>query len=102
MVGSAFSCPSTTLVCKAVYSSPIGTVAGEAPRPLNSEVEFGLAGTRIFMPSMSLGEMIGLLACVICRNPWSNALPTSTIPILSNWLRMCAPSSPSIAFQTVG
>jgi hypothetical protein len=69
---------------------------------LNSETRIGLAGTRIFMPARSFGDVIGLAELVIWRKPWSYTLPTGTRLTLSKAARICAPSPPSIAFQTVG
>ena len=72
MMGSGFSCASTTLVCKDEYTSLNCRLAGAAPRPLNMEMGSELTGTRIFRPFMSAAEATGALLLVVWRKPLSH------------------------------
>src|SRR5438046_4330266 len=101
MMANGFSWPSTILVCNAEYTSLKLIEAGAASKALNIEVQSGETGTRIFKPLKSSGPLIGLLDDVVSRNPLSQILSITTRLALVISLRIKAPSSPSIAFQTV-
>src|SRR6476619_7600990 len=75
---------------------------GDAPRAENIDVQRVLTGTRIFKPARSSGLTIGLDRVVICRNPLFQIRSMTNRPAPLICLRNSAPSSPSIARQTVG
>src|SRR3954463_5822701 len=83
MIGSGFSCPSTTLVCSAEYTSLKLIGAGPASSALNSEVRIGAGGTRILKPFRSSGVLISRDDDVMCRKPLSQTFDTARIGILA-------------------
>ena len=85
---SAFSCPSTTLVCSAVYSSEALMPAGAASKALNIEVHSGDTGTRILKPFRSSGLLMGLADDVIWRKPLSKMRSMASRLALPIWARM--------------
>src|ERR1700761_9597585 len=101
MMASGFSWPSTTLVCSAEYTSAKLMDVGEASKSLNIELHSGDGGTRILKPLKSSGLAIGLTDDVVWRKPLSQILSITTRSFLAICARIHAPSSPSIAFQTV-
>ena len=62
MVGSGFSCPSTVPCCSARYTSAKAIGVALAPTDLVNIKNSGAGGTRSFMPFMSSGFLISLLA----------------------------------------
>ena len=100
MMTSGFSWPSTTPVCRALYTSLKLIAVGAAPRCLNSEIGIGATGRRILKPFRSAGELIGLLREVISRKPWSQARFRQIMLDFSAWARTKSPRSPSIAGHT--
>jgi len=62
-----FSCPSTALVSRAVYSSVSGIVSEIAPMSLNASTITALGITRIFTPEKSSALVIGRREFVVCR-----------------------------------
>src|SRR3954464_183125 len=65
------------------------TAGAAAPRNLETRV-----------PLRSAKALIGRAPVVSCRKPLSQILSMTTSPDLVIWARTCAPSPPSIAFQT--
>src|SRR6218665_749745 len=101
MTASGVSCPSTTLVCKAEYTSAKLIEAGDESKALNSEVHIGETGTRILKPLRSSALWMGLPDEVIWRNPLSQICYITTRPDLQISLRTWQPRSPPSAFQTL-
>src|SRR4051812_50088992 len=87
MMASGFSCPSTTFVCSAEYTSLKLIGAGPAPSALNSEVRIGAGGTRILKPFRSSGVLISEPEEVTWRKPLSQTLDTVRIGVLAIWAR---------------
>src|SRR6218665_289418 len=101
MTASGFSCPSTTLVCKAEYTSAKLIQAGDESKAFNSEVHIGETGTPILKTLRSSALWMGLPDEVIWRNPLYQICSITTRPDLPISLRTWPPSSPSSAFQTL-
>ncbi len=101
MMAGGFSCPSTTWVCNAEYTSEKLMLVGAAPRDWNSEVQSALIGTRIFSPLRSSGVWIGLVLVVTWRKPLSQTLSITSSPALRICPRSRSPSFPSKADHSV-
>ncbi|KEH15068.1 hypothetical protein GY15_00885 [Delftia sp. 670] len=75
--------------------------AGALSSALNIEVHSGETGTRILKPCRSAGPAMGRVEEVICRKPLSQMRSMATRLAWAMRARIWAPSSPSMAFQTL-
>ena len=80
MIAGGFSWPSTTLVCRAEYTSEKFSPVGAAPSDWNNEVHSALTGTRIFSPARSPGCTMARVLVVTCRKPLSQTFSRTTMP----------------------
>ena len=87
-MASGFSWPSTTFVCKAVYTSLKLMVAGAASSALNIDVSDGAGGTRSLKPFRSAAILMSREDDVMWRKPLSQILETVKIDVFAISARM--------------
>ena len=96
----AFSCPSITPVCNAVYTSAKFIGVGDAPIAAKNDVNFGAGGTRILNPGRSSGPRRSRVVELIWRNPLSHIFAGASRPALAICALVYSPTGPSMAFHT--